>query len=162
MCAILDNDVVGLVFGKDRPPAAQAFFTWIDSGRGRLVVGGKLLRELDGTREFRRWRRQAVLAGRIRLLNDEAVDGRASELERQGACRSRDWHVVAIAQLSGARLLYSNDDALRDDFRDRTLIGGLRGRVYSTRCQKELTRVHRSLLGNRDLCARRGRAGDDT
>ena len=153
MCAILDANAVGQVFGGDRRGAARAFFEWIDSGRGRLVIGGRLRRELDLNRTFKEWRLQAVLAGRITLLNDEAVDGRASQLEEDSACRSDDEHVVAVAQLSGARLLYSNDDDLQDDFGDKTLVDLPRGKVYSTRIHEDLTQVHRSLLGNRRLCA---------
>lgn len=48
MCAILDANVASEVFGKkDRPEAGKAFFRWIDKGKRRLVVGGKLLAELS-------------------------------------------------------------------------------------------------------------------
>ena len=152
MCAILDNCVVGQVFGADRPAAGKAFFRWIHEGRGRLVAGGKLLRELDKTRAFRVWRLQAVLAGRIKLLNDEVVEGRARQLEQENACRSDDEHVVAVAQISGARLLYSNDSDLQDDFGNRKLIDHPRGKVYSTDIHKDLRQEHRKLLANRNLC----------
>ena len=152
MCAILDNDMIHQVFGTNRPAAGRAFFQWIDSGRGRLVVGGGLRRELDRNHEFQKWRRQAVLAGRITLLNDETVDRRSKQLEEERACRSNDTHVVAVAQLSGARLLYTNDGSLRDDFRDKKLIDQPRGKVYSTRCRDDVTPAHRRLLGNRNLC----------
>ena len=154
MCAILDANVVGQVFGGDRPPAGKAFFDWIDSGRGRLAIGGRLRRELDRNRAFRAWRVQAALAGRITMLKDEVVDSKADELDRQNACRSDDPHVVAAAQVSGARLLYTNDGDLQADFRDKTLIDRPRGRVYSTRERKYMTRGHRALLANRRLCAR--------
>ena len=156
MCAILDANVVGQVFGTDRPAAGQAFFRWIDSGPGRLVVGGRLRRELDrGSHHFRQWRLQAVLAGRVTLLNDDAVDGRARALEQQNACRSDDPHVVAAAQLGGARLLYTNDGALQADFDDKALIDRPRGKVYSTRKRDDLTPAHRRLLANRNLCTHR-------
>ena len=156
MCAILDANVAGQVFGTDRPAAGQAFFEWIDSGRGRLVVGGKLRRELDGNRAFRDWRLQAGLAGRVKRLNDEAVDGRARQLKQDNACRSDDEHVVAVAQLGGARLLYSNDGALQDDFDDKKLIDHPRGKVYSTRRHEDLRPEHRRLLANRNLCGSGG------
>ena len=156
MCAILDANVAGQVFGADRPAAGQAFFEWIDSGRGRLVVGGKLRRELDGNRAFRDWRLQAVLAGRIRLLNDEEVDGRARQLKQEGKCRSDDEHVVAVALLGGARLLYSNDDALQKDFGNKDLIDRPRGKVYSTQRHNHLRPEHRRLLANRNLCGSGG------
>ena len=162
MCAILDANVAGQVFGANRPAAGQAFFDWLDSGRGRLVIGGRLRRELDRNGDFRDWRLQAGLAGRVTLLNDAAVDDRAQVLEREGACRSNDAHVVAVAQISGARLLYSNDGDLQEDFNDRRLIDGPRGKVYSTRLREVLTPVHRRLLARRNLCAHthRPRQGD--
>ena len=157
MCAILDANVAGQVFGAERPAAGQAFFEWIDSGRGRLVVGGRLLRELDRNLAFREWRLQAVLAGRVTLLNDEAVDGTVRQLVQENACRSDDEHVVAVGQLSGARLLFSNDGNLQADFTDGALINGPRGKVYSTRVHEDMTVVHRRLLANRNLCRSSGR-----
>ena len=96
-----------------------------------------------------------MLAGRITLLNDDAVDGKARELEQQNACRSDDEHVIAVAQLGGARLLYSNDSDLQDDFRDKALIDQPRGKVYSTTDRDVLTRAHQRLLANRNLCRSR-------
>ena len=157
MCAILDANVVGQVFGADRPAAGQVFFAWIDSGRGRLVVGGRLRQELDRNDAFRQWRLQAVLAGRITLLNDEAVDNRAGRIEEQNACRSDDEHVIAVAQLGGARLLYSNDRSLQADFKDKRLIDDPRGKVYSTLSHGDATADHRRLLASRKLCASSGR-----
>ena len=37
------------------------------------------------------------------------------------SCRSNDPHVIALAQINGARLLYSNDEALQKDFGDKRL-----------------------------------------
>ena len=81
MCAILDANVAGQVFGTDRPPAGAAFFRWIHEGRGRLMVGGKLLRELDRNRAFREWRLQAVQAGRILRLNEGVLDANSRRLD---------------------------------------------------------------------------------
>lgn len=156
MCAILDANVAGQVFGTDRPPAGRAFFDRIASGRVRLVIGGRLRRELDRNSVFRDWRRQAVLAGRVTLLNDDTVEGRATELGRENACRSNDEHVIAVAQLGGARLLYSNDGDLQKDFRDKAPIDQPRGKVYSTRTRDDMTPTHRRLLANRNLCRKGG------
>ena len=157
MCAILDANVAGQVFGRERPPAGEAFFRWINLSRGRLIAGGKLLRELDNNHTFTAWRLQAARAGRMLLLSDEAVDARAAQLEAEKACRSNDAHVVAVGQLGGARLLYSNDGDLQKGFRDKALIDQPRGKVYSTRTRDDMTLAHRRLLVNRNLCTRRGR-----
>ena len=152
MCAILDANVVGQVFGPDRPSAGQAFFDWLHTDRGRLVIGGKLRRELDSNIAFRQWRLQAVLAGRVTLLNDDAIDAKARQLAKENTCRSDDEHVVAVAQVSGARLLYTNDRDLQRDFNDKALIDQPRGKVYSTRTRDDLSPTQRRLLANRNLC----------
>ena len=55
-----------------------------------------------------------------------------AELQDAGACQSNDLHVLALAQVSGARLLYSNDLSLHQDFGNRDLISRPRGKIYST------------------------------
>ena len=136
MCAIVDVNVIEEVFGADRPEAGQAFFAWITSGKSRLVAGGRLLEELDNTPAFRKWRENAILAGQIRLVNDLEVEEQTKKLEHKSSCRSNDAHVIALALVSGARLLYSNDRELGDDFRDKKLIENPPGKVYTTRRDK--------------------------
>lgn len=52
VCAILDADVVSAVFTEDPAPGAREFRRWIESGTGRLVVGGRLRKELAVNRAF--------------------------------------------------------------------------------------------------------------
>ena len=55
MCAIVDVNVAPEVFGDNPPPVAEKFFEWLERGGGRLVVGGKLLEELEeNSPDFRR------------------------------------------------------------------------------------------------------------
>ena len=169
MCVILDNDVVHQVFISDdrlesgndnRPEAGKAFFSWIDSGKGKFVIGGKLLRELSKTRSFRNWFQAQLLSGRVRRVDDQKVSERTQALEEAGLCRSDDKHIIALAQISGARLLYSNDRDLTNDFRDTSLIENPQGRVYTTRKDRgappeqdhtRFRRSHRELL-KRNVC----------
>ena len=153
MCAILDANVAAEVFGADKPPAGKGFFDWISTGGGRLVVGGRLRVELQRSSDgFRKWTDQAVRYGRIRIKNDGDVNARTAELA-ESALRSDDPHVIALAQVSGARLLYSNDGKLQRDFKDRDLINNPGGSVYSTRENKNFTRSRkRQLVTRAKLC----------
>ena len=146
MCAILDANVVSEVFGDRRPAAGEKFFDWIESGDGRLIGGGKLLSELTRRDNFRLWWQQAVLAGLVTHIDDIAVYRETARLEVQEACRSNDAHVVALALVGGARLLYTNDRKLQADFKDRKLIDGPAGKVYSTRRSGAFTRSKKKLL----------------
>ena len=143
MCAIIDNDVVHESFGAKRTEAGRRFFDWVNRG-GKLIVGGQLRVELDGNESFRLWRVDAARRGRVVVLPDDQVAARARELERSEACESNDSHVIAIAQLGGARLLFSNDQALHKDFKNRSLVRD--GRVYSTSNHAQFRQSHQRLL----------------
>lgn len=159
MCAIVDANAAHEVFPESpvqgspvRPPAGRGFFDWICKGDGRLVVGGKLREELDKT-GLKNWMRTARQAGHIRLVDDESVDRRAGELDDEGACQSNDSHVVALAEISGARLLYTNDGKLQEDFKKLVQ----KGRVYSTNTDvtprnRHFTRAKQDLLVKHKSC----------
>ena len=153
MCAIVDANVIAEIFGSQRPPAGETFFHWINGGNGRLVIGGKLLKELESSDRFMSWGHKALLAGKIKIIDKIAVNARTKELCDEGKCKSNDSHVIALAQVSGARLLYSNDKALQQDFKNKSLLDRPRGKVYSTLQHQSLRDSHKQLLRNKDLCS---------
>ena len=147
MCAILDADVVSAVFTRDPEPGAREFKSWVESGSGRLAVGGRLRRELARNGQFKEWLRQALLRGDVRDVPDPLVDEEAAKLASREEPRSNDRHVLALARLSGARLLYSRDRALREDFKNGKLVANPRGKLYPERkgadCRRWLIRQPR-------------------
>ena len=151
MCAIVDANVAAEVFGKNKPPAGKEFYDWLNTGGGQLVAGGKLLLELDKT-TAREWVRQALLSGRTRREDDALIAEKAGELADKELCKSDDSHVIALAQVSGARLLYSNDINLQSDFKNKTLIDNPRGRIYTTLVHTDFRSSHRRLLRMPNLC----------
>ena len=150
MCAILDANVAHEVFSRNQTEAGRAFLRWLNARPGRLAVGGKARRELARHRAAEAWLLEGIRAGRVRSENDDEVDRLSEELEDR--CRSDDPHIVALAMVSGARLLYSNDGPLNQDFGDRDLVNTPRGKVFSTQESSRFTNVHRGLLSRRDLC----------
>ncbi len=154
MCAIIDANVAHEVFGKDAPPAGVGFRNWISEGSGRLVVGGLLMSELErSSQDFKIWAAEAQQAGIMRVENACEIADKAETLRKAGVCRSNDHHVIALAQVSGARLLYSNDQNLHRDFGNKRLIDNPRGSVYSTLRSKDFSKNRRDQLRRRDLCA---------
>ncbi len=163
MCAIIDASVAHEVFGDNRPEAGEEFFRWINKGKGRLVVGSKLLDELKKTK-YNRWMRRAILYTRlVRQLPGEEVKAKTKELEKQKRKRkdtykSNDPHVLALAQVSGARLLYVNDRDLEADFKNKNLIDRPEGKLYLTRVSNrfpnanKFTDSKKRLLRNKNLC----------
>ena len=153
MCAIVDANVAAEVFGNSRPSAGEKFFQWLNDGKGTLVVGGKLRQELnDASNNFKLWAREASRSGIMRSVNDTKVDKKTRQLVDDDSCKSDDEHIIALAQLGGARLLYSNDGDLQQDFKNKKLVDKPRGKVYSTLEDKDFTPTHQRLLRRRDLC----------
>lgn len=150
MCAIVDANTAAEVFGRNKTEAGSAFFNWLIREHGRLIVGGEVRRELLRT-SARALLQQLTLAGRAFTVDDAQVDATTEVVRPQ--CRSDDPHVVALAQVSGARLLYSNDMTLHRDFGDPHLINAPRGSIFSTNRSDRLSRHHRRLLRRNDLCS---------
>lgn len=157
MCAIVDANVAGEVFGEGVSPAGRTFFNWLNGRHGRLVVGGKLLQELQESQSFRAWASAATLAGRMTTLSADEVEARTRQIENEATHSSNDAHVLAVAQLGRARLLFTNDQHLEQDFRNKSLIDKPRGSVYHTRDirssddNKQFSNAHKQLL-SRNPC----------
>ena len=152
MCAIIDADVVAEAFGRNQTPAGQAFRYSVDCQGLRLIAGGELLDALDKHQNFRTWRAVARQYGRVQIIGRGIVEPLANQLRSSNSCVSNDAHVIALAQVSGARLLFSNDKPLHQDFKDKRLIDDPRGKVFSTNEDRSVTRTHRRLLNDSSLC----------
>jgi hypothetical protein len=111
---------------------AQAIRDWLLT-RGWVVAGGGLLREYagkNGNRAFVRLFNQLLAAGRAVKWRDELIDKRAVKLRNDNQLRSDDHDIIALAQLSRARALWSRDRELRKDFTNKELLDRPRGKLY--------------------------------
>lgn len=154
MCAIVDANAAHEVFGSNQTPASEAgkgFFRWLSSGKGKLVVGGKLKEELERVPNYRTWAQQATLSGKLINKSKDRVDQEAKKIKKNGGLQSDDPHIIALAQMSGARLLFSNNKSLHEDFRNPVIISTPRGKIYSTLENKSFTDDKKKLL-NRHRC----------
>lgn len=153
MCVIVDTNVVrGLL--RNGGTAGGFLFSQVESRKVKLVVGGQKFRLEYRKAGFDRWLVEAIRAGLVRQEVDQEVDDRATTLARQhvaGATRFRsdDYHIVALAQVSRARLLYSSDGDLHSDFTNKNLLDNPRGKVYSTSVDEDLADKHRRLVRQR-------------
>ena len=153
MCAILDLNTSHEVFGNNQNEAGRAFFNWIVEGDGHLVIGGKNEDELtQNSPGFRHWKSELQRAGRMTIKNKVEVNNRTEELKKNNSCSSNDEHVVALAQVSGARLLYSNDNDLQQDFNNYRLVRSPRGKVFTTNNEKTQFDQSKKRLLRLDLC----------
>lgn len=129
MCLIVDTNVAVNFFCNGDVRCADlrgAVF-----GKGCCVVyGGHLRLEYTRIEKARRIVLALDRAGRARAIPDAQVDKETAALEASGQLVSDDPHIIALARVSGSRLLYSLDVALHADFTNENLIKSPRGRVY--------------------------------
>ena len=138
------------MFGNATSPAGEYFRKWLTTGKGKLVVGGRLRIELSENTNFARWLHQAVLAGRVVDIRDKEVESAVGDILKEQSCQSDDPHIIALAIISGTRLLFTNDIALEGDFKN--IIE--QGLIYTTKKSFSITRAHKSLLSpRRKLCS---------
>lgn len=163
MCAIIDACVLSEVFSKrrDRPTteAGREFFQWLQDGNGRLVIGGKLTKELLKVSKFSKWVTEAKRnkgkdknndKDKLVIIDSNRINSVTKEIEERHVLRSNDSHIIALAQVSGARLLFSKDKKLIRDFENPDIINNPPGKIYSdaTEGKRELLKSHRCRLGN--------------
>jgi hypothetical protein len=159
MCAIVDVNNCHKIFGRTdvQTPAGKFFLDWLESERGRVVIGGtQMKREIDRVGRYDKWLKTAIARGRVRQERDNLVDAEANTLGGNPHCRSDDQHLLALARIAGARLLFTEDPDLQEDFRNHQIIANPRGKVYSTRIDHEVSKAHQRLLDPRyaeALCA---------
>lgn len=131
MCVIVDanvwpdfcSDPTRTRFGKVR--------AWLESDEGSLVYGGTKYRaEVRPIRAALQLLAEYVRAGRAMQYRDGPIDEEAARIEREERTRSNDQHILALARVSGARILCTDDKKLMSDFKNRELVPDPRGRVY--------------------------------
>ena len=152
MCVILDTSARDNVFGQRRTAAGKQFFEWLETRQARLVVGGKLAKELAKSRAFEKWAEVAVSDGRITNFGKSEVEKETHILSENWAGKSNDQHVIALARVSKARILYANDQPLCDDFKDTALITQPRGKIYPTGESPNARKQRRQLLQRAKPC----------
>ena len=154
MCAIVDSNAGFHLVGPSSTPPGRYFREWLNNRQGKLVVGGRLLSELKQNSVIKNWIASALASGIAKRVPDGLVNDLTENLQNNNVCKSDDEHVIALAIISGARLLYTFDTDLMEDFKNRQVLGGaVRGRIYtSTLKRPNLGRQHKQLLVRRDLC----------
>ena len=71
-------------------------------------------------------------SGACKVYSKEKIEAQSSQIDNKRVT-SNDIHILALARVSGCRLLFSRDHALSEDFRNRGIIpprDGHAGRIY--------------------------------
>lgn len=141
MCLIVDNNVVARVFaGADDPDFADLFKSLFGTSLPRVTVvyGGKLRREYVLNRKVVHALAALDRAGRAKAIPDSIVDAEEKVVTAENVCVSDDPHVIALARVSGVRVLCSHDQALHEDFTNPALLNSPRGKIYQNSTHRHL------------------------
>lgn len=141
MCLIIDNDVVARVFaGAEDPDFAELFGCLFGAAKPTvsIVYGGRLREEYLQNLKVVRLLTTLDRAGRARVIPDANIAEEEAAVVASGACVSNDYHIIAIARVSGVRVLCSHDQALHQDFTNKILIDHPRGKVYQNHSHRHL------------------------
>jgi hypothetical protein len=138
MCIIIDNNVRDLVFREEPADEYKPVADWIDTKGGKFVIGGKLTEELNEGRGYRALIGQYKRKGSVRSMETTDIDADIKEIARIGKIKSDDQHVLALARVSGARTLCTNEDDLTEDFKNKAIINNPRGNIYKNPSHKHL------------------------
>lgn len=136
MCLIVDANLCSILFKQTADKSYEKLRQAIFSNRLLLVHGGKL------TQEYRVAGVLKVIAllsqsGKAFRVSDKLIE--AQLLKIKGRCTSNDEHVIALARADRQRahLLCTNDEALRTDFKNKSLVDNPRGTIYSPTRHKQ-------------------------
>jgi hypothetical protein len=118
MCIIVDANVIN---DLNKPTEDGApILRWLLTGGGGLIVGGKLKSELARSSKLQATMVTLSQAGKLHKLNDEKVKAVAEGI--QADCCSNDCHVIAAAVISGCRLIFSRDQNLHKDAKNKDIL----------------------------------------
>jgi predicted nucleic acid-binding protein len=145
MCIIIDACVRDVTFGTNPSEAGSYVVKAIESARTRMVCGGKLLEELSGSQGANRRIREWIRSGKAIIVTKADLVQRAKNIDPSKMV-SNDVHIIALAQSSGARTLFSSDTDLHADFKNRNLLDPP-GAVFQHP-------DHGHLLGHTSTCGR--------
>lgn len=145
MCLIIDANFAHK-FGNPSDEDVAPIVRWLKKPRSRanIVIGGKLRRELARSGQgFRDFVEELIQAGRFLDKDDGAVEAETEavvkELDALNWEDADDPHIIALARVSGSRLLASHDSrsGLHAMFKDRRLLDPP-GKVYQKPSHKKL------------------------
>ena len=143
MCVIVDTNT----FHKFKNPDdedMEPVWTWLEKRDGKIAYSDieKLEEEWDngGMQNLRNRLRQR---GKLKIASPQDVQEKANELKDEIA--SNDEHIIALAIVSGVKVLVSyreGDSDLFTDFKNRQLVGG---KVYTRK-------AHARRMLTKDTC----------
>lgn len=136
MCIIIDANKLGQFLSQPPDADSAPIHNWLENKGGKIVysTAGRFRAEIG--RKARERLRVYFQAGMAVEVDEE----RFGEDQRQLAAiiRSDDPHVLAMARATNTRILYTADQDLISDFKNKELIDQPRGKIYTNAANSKL------------------------
>jgi len=147
LCVIVDASVAGLVFAVPHKADYVPLWDWLEKKDGKLVYGGRVTDELGRLSNVRRRLAEMKRSGRALECSRQEVDNQEKAIRKLRLCRSNDSHVIALARVSGARVLCADDRDLEADFKNLQLVPKFRGSIYKKARDKPMLKHNGICIG---------------
>jgi len=143
MCLIIDANRISSIVNRDED--SVPILEWLLEDKSQIALGGSKIRnEYSKHAGFFRYIGELEKSGKVRIAKDENVDAEEINLLQSKDLSSDDHHVIALARVTGCRLVYSSDMALHGDFKNPRILRP-KGKVYQYKS-------HKNLLKNAPRC----------
>jgi predicted nucleic acid-binding protein len=129
MCVIIDMNTLPCIFNPENKDHNEfkSMLDWIDKGKGRIVYGGSgYLSELEKMTRYRRILNDYGRKRKTIKLDDDKVDQEQQKVKNKlekidQISDFNDTHIVAIAIVSGCRLVCSKNSEHYPFIKDKRL-----------------------------------------
>lgn len=148
MCIIIDTNQIVKFFNQPEHEDMKPVHRWIkNSGRLMYSTGDKFDHELNNLAKPKL--QELSDAGLAVHVSDKSVSDEANRLRDSNLrIKSKDYHVLALARVTKTRLLFTRDQKLHADFKNRNVIPTKGGTIYQNKS-------HKGLL-EKSACKRKG------
>ncbi|KYG70659.1 hypothetical protein AZI85_01605 [Bdellovibrio bacteriovorus] len=133
MCVIVDVNNIHKIFltGEPVDPPLRHLKNKILNGHAKMLYGGQLREEYLRCSRFIPILAELKRKGSAKSVSDDDVASATSEIN-QTFMMSNDVHIIALAKVSGVRILITDDNSLKADFKNLNLISP-KGKIYPRR-----------------------------
>ncbi|MCY4543050.1 MAG: hypothetical protein OXB95_11785 [Rhodobacteraceae bacterium] len=122
MVAIVDADSFPVLASR-KSEGDDLFLSWIHRRHGKLAISdaGQYFKELSKNHAVMELIRRYGQGGQLRLIPADQLSVTDGQIEQTNH-RSNDSHILSLALASNAKVLCSNDDDLRADFKNKDIL----------------------------------------
>ena len=140
MCAniIIDRDIASKKFMRFNEYADKKLKEFIENKYFRVIYsnsGSQWAKEITGKWKDRliSWRDQGLAT-----LRSDDLSYPIKELEELDKLKSEDFHILALAQITNTNFLYTDDDNLKKDFKNKEVMKNRKTKLYPFRSNKQV------------------------